>query len=145
VTVDGDCKIGPTAIPALSREAYRALRDVNFADLSELTRTFPKFLLSPHHNVLSLLKTEFPKYSRTWLVHEARKLVPSLRRRDFTIKGKPGIRAQLFDVTKKRLEMDFVVRGDEKSTHVLNAVSPAWTSSLSFAAHVTEDIARRVH
>jgi (S)-2-hydroxyglutarate dehydrogenase len=32
--------------------------------------------------------------------------------------------------------MDFVVRGDEHSTHVLNAVSPAWTSSLAFAEHV---------
>ncbi len=37
-----------------------------------------------------------------------------------------------------RLEMDFVVRGDERSTHVLNAVSPAWTSSLAFAQYVVD-------
>jgi hypothetical protein len=29
-----------------------------------------------------------------------------------------------------------VVRGDEISTHLLNAVSPAWTSALAMANHV---------
>jgi hypothetical protein len=29
--------------------------------------------------------------------------------------------------------MDFVLEGDKYSTHVLNAVSPAWTCALSFA------------
>jgi hypothetical protein len=29
--------------------------------------------------------------------------------------------------------MDFMVRPGERSTHVLNAVSPAWTSSLAMA------------
>lgn len=144
VTVDGSVKIGPTAIPALSREAYRALRDIDIRELSEILQTFPKFLLSPHHNVGSLLRTELPKYSRSWLVHEARKLVPDLRRRHFTVKGRPGIRAQLFDLKNRRLEMDFVVRGDHHSTHVLNAVSPAWTGSFAFAKYVVDDIENRL-
>ena len=42
-----------------------------------------------------------------------------------------------------RLEMDFVVRGDERSTHVLNAVSPAWTASLAFAELVVDGMAER--
>ncbi len=144
VTVDGSVKIGPTAIPALSREAYRALRDIDVRELTEIIRTFPKFLLSPHHNVGSLLRTELPKYSRSWLVHEARKLVPELRRKHFSLKGRPGIRAQLFDLKNRRLEMDFVVRGDQHSTHVLNAVSPAWTGSLAFAKYVVDDIDHRL-
>jgi L-2-hydroxyglutarate oxidase LhgO len=63
-------------------------------------------------------------------------LVPSIRAQDFRERGKPGIRAQLLDVKNKKLEMDFVVRGDDKSTHLLNAVSPAWTSALAMAEHV---------
>jgi hypothetical protein len=55
---------------------------------------------------------------------------------------KPGIRAQLFDKSKKSLEMDFVVHNQENCTHVLNAVSPAWTSSLAFAKHVVAGINR---
>ena len=144
VTVDGSVKIGPTAIPAFSREAYRALRDLNIVDVIEIARVYPKFFSSEHHNVRRLITTEVPKYSRSWLVHEAQKLVPNLRRRDFTVKGAPGIRAQLFDLKNRKLEMDFVVRGDAASTHVLNAVSPAWTSSLPFAKHIVADISKRM-
>ena len=54
--------------------------------------------------------------------------------------GRPGIRAQLLDVTKRKLEMDFVLEGDERSMHVLNAVSPAFTCSLPFADYVCDRI-----
>ena len=40
--------------------------------------------------------------------------------------------------------MDFVVEGDSESTHVLNAVSPAWTSSLAVAEYVKDDIKQRI-
>ncbi len=51
------------------------------------------------------------------------------------------MRAQLFDIRERRLEMDFVVRPGDRSTHVLNAVSPAWTSSLAMAEHVVASMA----
>lgn len=143
VTVDGDVKIGPTAIPSLSREAYRAIRDINGPELAQILKVFPRFLGSRHHNVLNLIRTEVPKYSTRVLVREARRLIPSLVTSDFSVKGRPGIRAQLFNVSERRLEMDFVVRGDEDSTHILNAVSPAWTSALSFADYVVEDMKGR--
>jgi len=34
--------------------------------------------------------------------------------------------------------MDFVVEGDDRTVHVLNAVSPAFTSSFPFARWVVE-------
>jgi hypothetical protein len=54
--------------------------------------------------------------------------------------GKPGIRAQLVDITKRKLEMDFVVEGDQHSMHVLNAVSPAFTCGIPFSDHVCQRI-----
>jgi hypothetical protein len=45
------------------------------------------------------------------------------------------------DIRTRRLEMDFVLQGDNKSFHVLNAVSPGWTCSIPFAAHVCDQIA----
>lgn len=54
--------------------------------------------------------------------------------------GRPGIRAQLLDITKKKLEMDFVLEGDSRSMHVLNAVSPAFTCSFPFAKYVCDRI-----
>ena len=49
-----------------------------------------------------------------------------------------GIRAKLVSTRTGALEMDFVVRGAEDSTHSLNAVSPAWTSALAVAEHVAD-------
>ena len=87
-----------------------------------------------------LIRTELPKYSRKHLVRQGQSLVPSVRPADFTTKGRPGVRAQLLNVRERKLEMDFVVRPGQRSTHVLNAVSPAWTSSLAVAEYVVERI-----
>ncbi len=142
VTVDGRAKLGPTAIPALWREDYGGVGGIRAREVWDVVRTYPRFLRSRHHDVPGLIRTEVPKYSRARLVRQAAALVPSVRPEDFTIKGHPGVRAQLLHVPSGRLEMDFVVQGDGKSTHMLNAVSPAWTSSLAVADHVVERIPR---
>ena len=136
VTVDGRAKIGPTAIPIFSRESYAGFGGLSPKEILNIVGIYPKFLTSKHHDVLGLIKSELPKYSQRHLVKQAQALVPSVRPQDFKERGKPGIRAQLLDVKNKKLEMDFVVRGDENSTHLLNAVSPAWTSALAMARHV---------
>ena len=87
-----------------------------------------------------LVRTEVPKYSRRYLVSQASELVPSVRAQDFREKGRVGVRAQLLHMPTGKLEMDFVVRPGEQSTHVLNAVSPAWTSSLAMAEWVVARI-----
>jgi L-2-hydroxyglutarate oxidase len=139
-TVEGSVKVGPTAIPVLSREQYSLTSGFNAKEFFQILGTYPKFALSPHHDVLSLLRTELPKLSRRVLVRQAKKLAPSIKLEDFTQLGKPGIRAQLFDLKDKKLEMDFVVEGDTNSTHVLNAVSPAWTSCISFSKFVVDQM-----
>ena len=85
-----------------------------------------------------------PKYSRKYLVNQARALVPSVDPKDFTRRGKPGVRAQLFHLPTKSLEMDFIVESGPGSTHVLNAVSPAWTSALAVGQHVVDGILNEV-
>jgi L-2-hydroxyglutarate oxidase len=136
VTVDGRAKIGPTAIPALWREDYGGLHGFSVSQSAQIAGAFPRFLVSPNHDVPALLRSELPKYSRRHLIRQAALLVPSVRPEDFTRRGRPGVRAQLFDIVNRRLEMDFVVRSGDRSTHILNAVSPGWTSSLAVAEHV---------
>lgn len=138
VTVSGRTKIGPTAIPALWRESYGGWKGFSAKEALAIAGLYPRFLRSPHHDVPGLLKTELPKYVRRRLVAAAQRLVPSVDPKDFTERGRPGVRAQLLHLPTRKLEMDFVVRGDDRSTHILNAVSPAWTSSLAVAAHVVE-------
>lgn len=140
VTVDGRAKIGPTAMPALWRESYGGVRRASGRDVGEVARLLPRFLTSSQHDVPALMRAELPMVWRRHLVGEARRLVPSVRPANFRERGRPGVRAQLFHLPTKRLEMDFLVRGDASSTHVLNAVSPAWTSSLAFAQHVVAEL-----
>jgi (S)-2-hydroxyglutarate dehydrogenase len=140
VTVDGRTKIGPTAIPSLWREDYGGTTGFTLSEMRDIAATYPRFLTSPHHDALGLMRSEIPKYSRRHLAEQAARLVPSVRAQDFRQRGRPGVRAQLFDVESRQLEMDFVVEYTDRSTHVLNAVSPAWTSALAVAAHVVTRI-----
>jgi len=132
--------VGPTAIPAMWREDYSGFGGFDGSEAWEIARLYPRFLFSKHHNVPGLMRTELPKYNRSHLVRQAQALVPSLDPADFVEKGRPGVRAQLLHVPTGRLEMDFVVRAGDQSTHVLNAVSPAWTSALAVGEHVVSGI-----
>jgi L-2-hydroxyglutarate oxidase LhgO len=136
VAVDGRVKVGPTAMPSLWRESYGGIGGFSGHDTWQVATTLPRFLTSRHHDVPALLAAELPKRLRKRLVAEAAQLVPSARPEDFTVRGRPGIRAQLVDVRQNRLEMDFVVRTGPGSLHLLNTVSPGWTTALAMAEHV---------
>ena len=66
-----------------------------------------------------------------------------VRVEDYRRWGRAGIRARWLDTRTRKLEMDFVIQGDERSMHVLNAVSPGWTCSIPFARHVVDQIEER--
>ena len=48
------------------------------------------------------------------------------------------------ELQKRKLEMDFVLEGDRRSMHMLNAVSPAFTCSLPFASYVCDHIEKAI-
>ena len=50
------------------------------------------------------------------------------------------MRAQLINTRTRRLEMDFICMGDDRSFHVLNAVSPAFTCAFPFARYVADEV-----
>jgi L-2-hydroxyglutarate oxidase LhgO len=124
VTSHGDVKIGPTAMPSFRAGA-----------IIDIARTL---LATPGLRRLAI--EELRKRTRAGMVARAAALVDGVSARDFRRWGTPGIRAQLFDTRTKALEMDFVVEGDAKSMHVLNAVSPGFTCAIPFAEHVVDRI-----
>ena len=79
---------------------------------------------------MSLFKDEFLK--------EIKKLSPSVTQNNLT-PYRSGIRAQMVDREGHLLD-DIVVEYHEKSTHVLNAVSPGMTASFAFAEHLVNEI-----
>lgn len=135
VTVAGGIKIGPTAAPARWREDYGGRAGFSPPDLVEQSR-IQLGLLRSNATFRRHAVRELAKHSRTWLVREASRLVEGLERRAFRRWGRPGIRAQLVSRDTGALVSDFVIEEAERSVHVLNAVSPAFTCSLPFADHL---------
>ncbi len=150
VTVDGHVKIGPTALPALWLENYGG----PFGSEKLLSRFSASQLGQILWRELSLAVTdsgfrklawrEAPKMLRSHLVKQGARLASGIRVEDFDRWGRAGIRAQLFELNTRKLVMDFCYQGDERSLHVLNAVSPAFTCSLPFAEHLADEIEKRL-
>jgi L-2-hydroxyglutarate oxidase len=137
-TVAGDIKIGPTAIPAFWRENYEAAQGFSFPELSEVMFYESKLFFKNAFNFRALAFEEMRKYNKSYFVSLAQAMVQEIDPAGFTTWTKPGIRAQLLDKEKLSLVQDFVVEGDAKSVHVLNAVSPAFTCSFVFSKYVVD-------
>ena len=138
VTVDGGVKIGPTAIPAFWRENYRGFENFNPEELMEILRWEAELFLKNSFGFRALALEEFRKYSKVHLAELAADMVQTIDKERFDTWSRPGIRAQLLDKETLELVQDFVVEGDERSVHILNAVSPAFTCALPFTQWVVE-------
>jgi L-2-hydroxyglutarate oxidase LhgO len=140
VTVAGKSKIGPTAIPAFWREQYKGMENFKLNEFAEILFRDLGLLLFAGFDLKRIAVEETLKYFRRRLVSLASPLVEGVKPEDYRHWGKPGIRAQLMNIKTRKLEMDFVIQGDAKSLHVLNAVSPAWTCSIPFAGYVCDQV-----
>ena len=133
--------IGPNAVLAFGREAYKNTQ----IDIRELADTlgyegFWKLVASP--TMIKVAISELNKsYRKSAFVDAARKLVPGVEVDDFN-KSYAGIRAQMVHEDGD-LVMEPLFEHGDRSTHVLNAVSPGLTSSLPFGEHVAEAVDER--
>jgi len=143
ITADGKAKIGPTAIPALWRENYDGFSNFKFWEALQVAGRGLGLLAGAQFDYRRLAFEELSKYSRRKMVSLASVLAEGVKEGNYLTWGRPGIRAQLLDITKRKLEMDFVLEGDDRSMHVLNAVSPAFTCSLPFSSYVCDQIEKR--
>lgn len=138
VTVDGSIKIGPTAIPAFWRENYKGFENFNFLEMLEILYYASKLFVLNSFHFRSLALSEMRNYNSKVFIQKAKDMVKNIGN-DF----KPipaGIRAQLLNTQTNELIQDFVVEHSNGSTHILNAVSPAFTCSFAFAKHVVNEI-----
>ena len=140
LTVDGHAKIGPTAIPAFWRENYSGLEGFDPAEAFSILRDEAILFFRNDFGFRALAFEEIKKYSQAYLVKLASAMLEGVRPENYKTWGRPGIRAQLYDHQDKKLVMDFMLRGNHESLHVLNAISPAWTASMPFAEHVADQV-----
>jgi len=145
VTADGHVKIGPTAIPAFWREQYRGWDNFRAAECADIVQRQMGLLVSSGFGFVRLAWEELRKYSRARMVVLAAALARGVQRKDYKQWGRPGIRAQLLNIKSRKLEMDFVFEGDQRSFHILNAVSPGFTCCLPFSRFVCDAIGAKLN
>ncbi|MCF4102164.1 L-2-hydroxyglutarate oxidase [Gillisia sp. M10.2A] len=136
VTADNHIKIGPTSMPAFWRENYGGLRNFKLAEFLQISYFEILLFITNSFNFRKLAISEIRKYNKAHFAGLAKKLTNNLEIRKFNQWLKPGIRAQLLNKKTLELEMDFIIEGDSKSIHLLNAVSPAFTCSFSIAKYL---------
>ena len=135
-TTDGEIFLGPTAVPALARENYHGLHGVTFGEMTRIIGLLSKQMMYGQQGFRSLAWQEGRRYFKRWFADAARSILPRLKDEHLLPSRKVGIRAQILDKHTGELVTDFLVERGASSTHILNAISPAWTSAFSFSRYV---------
>jgi len=135
-SADDEILLGPTAMPAFGRENYGIFEGLGREALSILFRD--AILLFKNRGFRQIAMTEPRKYLKRFVFNEARELVPELRLSDLTEAEHVGVRPQLIHWPTKTLVMDFIILHDSTSLHILNPISPAFTTSLAFAKDMAD-------
>ena len=125
--------IGPTAIPALGRENYKGVEMIEPKLFVEMAGIMLGQFVKNEGNIRQYTRDQLRLNIKPFMISEAQKLVPSLRSSDIKFSSKVGIRPQLYNTFTQKLEDDFVTLTAKNTTHVLNAISPAFTASFELA------------
>lgn len=134
--IDGSVHAGPNAVLSLKREGYKKT-DFDLKDFAEVM-AYPGFwkLASKHadEGVREIVRS----FSKAAFVKSLQRLIPEVRSED-VVPTHAGVRAQAL-MNNGSLVDDFLIVNGERSIHVLNAPSPAATSSLEIGKEVASQV-----
>jgi L-2-hydroxyglutarate oxidase len=130
----GGVEAGPNAVLAFKREGYKK-SDVNLKELSE-TLSWPGFQKVASKYWKTGFGELYRSFSKAAFTKALQELIPDIKESDL-VDGGAGVRAQACDRTGGLLD-DFSIRENEHAINVLNAPSPAATSSLSIGGTVSK-------
>ena len=139
--IEGGVEAGPNAVLSFKKEGYTK---TSFS----LYDTFKTFSWRGFQKVMTKymkigLGEFYRSYSKGAFVKALQKLVPEITKDDLE-KGGAGVRAQAIDRHGKLMD-DFVIDNKNKIINVLNAPSPAATSSLAIGEKISEEIINRLN
>ena len=137
--IHGGVEAGPNAVLAFQREGY-AKSDVNLKELFE-TLAWPGFQKVAVKYWQTGLGEMYRSFSKSAFTKALQELIPAVQESDLEAGG-AGVRAQACDRTGGLLD-DFAILETDKAINVVNAPSPAATSSLSIGRTVSERVLAR--
>jgi L-2-hydroxyglutarate oxidase len=135
-TVDGHLHAGPNAVLALAREGYR-WRRINLRDLAG-TAAYPGMWRLARRHLRTGVDEVRRSLSRRRFAASLARLVPDVTTEDL-VPAPAGVRAQAVGRDGALMD-DFLLVRHERQLHVLNAPSPAATSSLEIARRIADEL-----
>lgn len=132
--IDGGVECGPNAVLAFAREGYRKL-DLNLGDLAE-SLSYPGFLKMAWKYWPMGFGEMWRSVSKRAFVRALQRLVPEISE-ERLVPGRAGVRAQALGRDGSLVD-DFLISRDGNVVNVLNAPSPAATSSLNIGAMIVD-------
>lgn len=133
---NGNIKLGPTAIPCISRENYKGLDNIKFNEMKEIVTTQFKLFVTNSFNFRDLAIAEFKKQSKSGLIKHGTDLVKNIKQFQFSNWGVTGIQPRLYNMKKQEIMDDFLIEATDTSVHVINSVSPAFSASFAFSEYL---------
>ena len=134
--ITGEIEAGPNAVFAWKREGYKKT-DFKLSDVLESISWsgFRKVALKYWKTGMG---EYYRSYSKAAFVKALQKLMPSIQEEDLIPAG-AGVRAQACHRDGSLID-DFFIQENGKTIHVLNAPSPAATSSLSIGDTLSDKV-----
>jgi len=132
--VDGGVEAGPNAVMAFGRESYKKSQ-VNWKELGE-TLAWPGFQKVAAKYWKTGMGEFYRSFSKAAFTRALQELIPEIQEKDLK-PGGAGVRAQACDRIGGLLD-DFAIFENQQAINVVNAPSPAATSSLSIGVTVSE-------
>ncbi|AQG81762.1 L-2-hydroxyglutarate oxidase [Spirosoma montaniterrae] len=137
--IHGGIEAGPNAVLAFAREGYTK-SDINLKEMYE-TLSWPGFQKVAAKYWQTGLGEMYRSFSKAAFTKALQELIPDIQEADLE-DGGAGVRAQACDRTGGLLD-DFAILESDKAINVVNAPSPAATSSLSIGQTVSEKVLAR--
>ena len=137
--INGGIEAGPNAVLAFKREGYKK-SDFSFSEFTE-TLAWPGFRKVARKYMGTGLGEMYRSFSKAAFTKALQKLIPEIKEKDL-IPGGAGVRAQAC-YRDGRLLDDFFILETEHTVDVVNAPSPAATSSLSIGETIAEIAMKR--
>lgn len=134
--MDGHVHAGPNAVLSFKREGYRKT-DFHLRDFAEAV-TYPGLWKVASQNLGEGLKEIVRSLSKKVFVQSLQRLIPEITADDLVV-SENGVRAQALTRDGKMVD-DFFIVNDKRSTHILNAPSPAATASIAIGRSICERI-----
>jgi (S)-2-hydroxyglutarate dehydrogenase len=138
--IEGGVEAGPNAVLAFRREGYGKL-DINMKELGE-TLAWPGFRKVAAKYWRTGLGEMYRSFSKAAFTKALQALISEIQEADL-VPGGAGVRAQACDYDGGLLD-DFAILESPTAINVVNAPSPAATSSLSIGQTVSERVLARL-